>query len=155
MYLCTIIFCVASSKVSRCSTVQNCSGMRRNLNIIVWGYCCSECNRVYFCFIFYCPTLSGGRVKVLVTYALLVLEVGVIDISCLLVFAGVAVVTTVAMGPAVLYRLSLAIFGSPSFSSTLLLSSSVATISVHSIFKVVDDVGERRDLADDRGVGLC
>ena len=63
--------------------------------------------------------------------------------------------TTVAMGPAVFSRLALAIFGSPSFSSTLLLSSSVATICVHAIFEVADDVGERRDLADDRGVGLC
>ena len=63
--------------------------------------------------------------------------------------------TTVAMSPEVFSRLVLAIFGSPSFSSILLLSSSVATICVHAIFEVADDVGERRDLADDRGVGLC
>ena len=75
--------------------------------------------------------------------------------SCCFVFAGVSVVTTVAMGLAVFSRLALAIFGSPSFSSTLLLSSSVATICIHGIFEVADDVGERRDLADDRGVGLC
>ena len=43
-------------------------------------------------------------------------------------------------------------FGSPYFSSTLLLSSSVAAICVHTIFEVADDVGERRDLTDDRGV---
>ena len=72
-----------------------------------------------------------------------------------LVFVGVSVVTTVAIGPAVFSRLELAIFGSPSFSSTLLLSSSVAAICVHAIFEVADDVGERRDLADDRGVGFC
>ena len=70
-------------------------------------------------------------------------------------FSGVSVVTTVAMGPAVFSRLALAIFGSSSFSSILMLSSSVATICVHAIFEVADDVGERRDLADDRGVGLC
>ena len=75
--------------------------------------------------------------------------------SCCLVFAGASVVTTVVMGPAVFSRLALAIFGSPSFSSTLLLSSSVATICVHSIFEVADDVGESRDLDYDRGVGLC
>ena len=75
--------------------------------------------------------------------------------SCCLVFAGVAVVTTVAMGPAVFSRLVLAIFGSPFFPSTLLLSSSAATICVHTIFEVADDVGERRYLADDKGVGLC
>ena len=73
--------------------------------------------------------------------------------SCCLGFAGVAVVTTVAMGPAVFSCLALTIFCS--FSSTLLLSSSVATICVHAIFEVASDVGERRDLADDRGVGLC
>ena len=73
--------------------------------------------------------------------------------SCCLVFSGFAVVTTVAMGPAVFSRLALAIFASPYFSSTMLLSSSVATICVHTIFEVLDDVGERRDLADDRGVG--
>ena len=70
-------------------------------------------------------------------------------------FAEVDVMTTVAMGPALFSRLALAIFGSPSFSSTLLLSSPVATIYVHAIFKVADDVGESRDLADDRCVGLC
>ena len=75
--------------------------------------------------------------------------------SCRLVFTGVTVVTTVAMGPAVFSRLALAMFGSPSFSYTLLLSSSVATIYVHEIFEVADDVGESRDLADDRGVVLC
>ena len=75
--------------------------------------------------------------------------------SCCLVFAGVFVVITVAMGPAVFSRLALAIFGSSSFSSILLLSSSVATICVHVIFEVADDVGERHDLANDRGVGLC
>ena len=63
--------------------------------------------------------------------------------------------TTVAMSPAVFSRLMLAIFGSPSFYSTLLLSSFVATICVHEIFEVADDVGERLDLADDRGVRLC
>ena len=72
-----------------------------------------------------------------------------------LIFAGVSPVTTVAMGPAVFSRLELAIFGSPSFYSTLLLSSSVATICVHAIFEVADDVGESRDLADDKGFGLC
>ena len=30
-----------------------------------------------------------------------------------------------------------------------------AVICIHGIFEVADDVGERRDLADDRGVGLC
>ena len=86
--------------------------------------------------------------------ALLVLEGGVVDVSCCLVLAGVSVVTTVAMGLAVFSRLALAIFGSHSFSSILLLSSSVSTICVHAIFEVASDVGERRDLADDRGVGL-
>ena len=74
-----------------------------------------------------------------------------------LVFAGVAVVTTVAMDTAVFYFLALTIFCSfffP-FSSTLLLSSPVAPICVHAIFEVADDVGEGRDLADDRVVGLC
>ena len=75
--------------------------------------------------------------------------------SCRIVFSVVAIVTTVAMSPAVFYRLALAIFGPPSFYSTLLLSSSVATICVNAIFEVADDVGERRDLADDRGVGFC
>ena len=90
-----------------------------------------------------------------VTSALLVLEGGFFDVSCRLVFSEVAVVSTVVMGPAVFYRLVLAIFGSPSFSSTLLLSSSVATIFFHAVFEVADDVGESRDLADDGGVGLC
>ena len=63
--------------------------------------------------------------------------------------------STVAMGPVVFYLLALAIFGSPSFSSTLLLSSSNATICVHAIFEVADDVGERCDFSDDRGFGLC
>ena len=75
--------------------------------------------------------------------------------SCRLFFAGVAVVSTIAMGPAVFSRLALAIFGSPSFYSTMFLSSSVATICVHTIFEVVDDVGESRGLADDGGTGLC
>ena len=110
---------------------------------------------MYYYFIIYFPNLPGGRVAVLVTSALIFQEGGVVDVSCRLVFAGVAVVSTVVMGPEVFYRLVLAIFGSPSFSSTLLLSSSVATICVHAILEVADDVGERRDLADDRGVGLC
>ena len=59
------------------------------------------------------------------------------------------------MGPAVFSRLVLAMFGSSFFSSILLLSFSVATSCVHVIFEVADDVGERRDLADDRGLGLC
>ena len=63
--------------------------------------------------------------------------------------------STVAMGPVVFYLLALAIFGSPSFSYNLFLYSSVATICVHAIFEVADDVGEIRDLADDGGVGLC
>ena len=111
----------------------------------------------YILFLFYCllSHLPGGRVAFLVNFALLVLEVGVVDVSCCLVFLGVAVVTTVAMGPAVFSCLALEIFGSPSFSSTLFFPSSVATICVHAIFEVADDVGERRDLADDRGVGLC
>ena len=121
MYLCTILFCVAISKVSRGFAVQNCSGLHRDLTIIVWGYCCSEYNKVCCYFIVYYPTPSGGRVVVLVTSALLVLEGGVVDVSCCLVFAGVSIVTTVAMGPAVFSRLALAIFGSPSFSSTLLI----------------------------------
>ena len=75
--------------------------------------------------------------------------------SCRLVFAGVAVVSTYDMDPSVFSRLVLAVFGSPSFSSTLFLSSSVATICVHAIFEVADDVGESRDLDDCRGVGLC
>ena len=103
----------------------------------------------------YCPTPLGGRVAVLVTSTLLVLEGGVVDVSCRLVFAGVSVVTNVATGPAVFSCLALAIFGSPSFSSTLLLSSSVATICVHAIFEVADDIGEIRYLDDDGGVGLC
>ena len=69
-----------------------------------------------------------------------------------LVFAGVAVLTTVAMGVKVFSCLALTIFCS--FSSTLLLSSSVATICVHVIFEVADDVGEGCDLADDRVFGL-
>ena len=141
--------------VARGSGVQNCSGLHRDLTIIVWGDCCSKCNRVCCYFIVYCPTPPGGRVVVLVTPALLVLEGGVVDVSCCLVFAGVAVVTTIAMGPAVFSRLALAIFGSLSFPSTLLLSSPVATNCTHTIFEVADDVGERHDLADDRGVGLC
>ena len=75
--------------------------------------------------------------------------------SCCLVFAGVSVVTTLAMGPSVFPRLALEIFGSPSFSSTMLLSFYATTICVHAIFEVVNDVGESRDLADDGGVGLC
>ena len=75
--------------------------------------------------------------------------------SCSLVFAGVAIVTTVAMDPAVFSCLALIIFCSFSFSSTLLLSSSVSTICVHAIFEVADDVGEGRDFADDIVVGLC
>ena len=75
--------------------------------------------------------------------------------SCRLVFARVAVVTTFVMGPAVFYCLALTVFCYFSFSSTLLLSSSVAAICVHAIFEVADDVGEGRDLADDRVVGLC
>ena len=122
MYLCTTLFCVTSSKVARGSAVQNCSGLRHNLTIIVWGGSCSEYNRVCFYFIVYCPTPSGGRVAVLVTSALLVLEGVVVDVYSSLVFAGVAVMSTVAMGPAVFSRLALAVFGSPSFSSTLLLS---------------------------------
>ena len=145
MYLCTILFCVAISKVSRGSAVQNCSGLHRDLTRIVWGYCCSEYNRVCCYFIVYCPTPPGGRIAVLITSALIFLEGGVVDVSCRLVFEGVAVVTTVAVGPAVFYCPSLEIFGSPSFSSTLLLSSSVATICVHAISEVADDVGERRD----------
>ena len=56
------------------------------LTIIVWGYCCSEYNRVCCYSIVYGPTPSGGRVVVLVTSALLVLEGGVVDVSCCLVF---------------------------------------------------------------------
>ena len=63
--------------------------------------------------------------------------------------------STVAMGPEVCSCLALAIFSSPSFSSTLVFSSSVATIFVHAIFEVADDVGESRDLDYDKGVGLC
>ena len=63
--------------------------------------------------------------------------------------------TAISIGPAVFYRIALEIFGPPSFSSTILLSSSVATICVHAIFEIADDVGEIRDLADDIGVGFC
>ena len=155
MYFCAILFCVAISKIYRGSAVQNCSGLRRDLTIIVSGDCCSECNSFCCYFIFYRPTPSGGRVAVFVTPAFLVLKGCVVDVSCRLFLAGVAVVTTVAVGTAVFSCLALAVFGSPSFSSTLLLSSSVATICFHAIFEVVDDVGEIRYLADDGGVGLC
>ena len=75
--------------------------------------------------------------------------------SCHLVFVVFSVVTTIAMGPAVFSCHALKKFCSFSFSSTLLLSSSVVTICVHAIFEVADDVGEGRDLADDIVVGLC
>ena len=75
--------------------------------------------------------------------------------SCCHVFAGVSIVTTVAMGPEVFSRLALAIFIFPYFFSTLLLSSYIATICVYENFEVVNNVGESRDLADDGGVGLC
>ena len=63
--------------------------------------------------------------------------------------------TIIAVGPAVFSCLELTIFCSLYFSSTLLLSSSVATICVHVIFDVADDVGEGYDFAYDRVVGLC
>ena len=106
MYLCAILFCVASSKFARGSAVQNCSGLRRDLTIIVWGDCCSSCNLLCCYFIIYCPTPSGCRVSVLLNSALIVLEGGVVDVSCCVVFVGVAVATTVAMGPSVFPVLS-------------------------------------------------
>ena len=72
-----------------------------------------------------------------------------------LFFEGVAIVTTVAVGPAVFSCLVLKIFCSFYFSYNLLLSSSVATICVHAILEVADDVGKGCDLVDDRVVGLC
>ena len=80
---------------------------------------------------------------------------GVFDVSCSLVFVGFAVVTTLAVGPALFYCFALTMFCSFYFSSTLLFFSYISTIFVHAIFEVADDVGEGFDLADDRVVGLC